>query len=59
MLIDGAPMPREDQLPAELQALARRNAVEIRDTRWTYDVRYVTERLAEHLGVEPRFAREG
>lgn len=59
VLIDGAPMPCEDQLPTELQAIARRNAVEVRDTRWTYDVRYVAEKLAEQLGVEPRFAREG
>lgn len=29
VLIDGAPMPREDQLPADLKPLARRNAIEI------------------------------
>ncbi|MDF0666891.1 MAG: toll/interleukin-1 receptor domain-containing protein [Nitrospira sp.] len=59
VLIDGAAMPREDQLPTELQGVARRNAMEIRDTRWTYDIRYVAEKLAEQLGVEPRFKREG
>lgn len=36
VLLDGAAMPREDQLPDDLKALVRRNGVEIR--RATFDV---------------------
>ena len=59
VLIDGAPIPREDQLPMELHTIIRRSAVEVRDTRWTYDIRYLAEKLAEQLAIEPRFVQEG
>jgi hypothetical protein len=38
VLVDGAQMPHERQLPEPLAPLARRNAVELSDTRWDYDV---------------------
>jgi hypothetical protein len=37
VLVQGAEMPRADQLPGDLAKLARRNALEIGDTRWRYD----------------------
>jgi hypothetical protein len=37
VLVQGAEMPRSDQLPGDLAKLARRNALEIGDTRWRYD----------------------
>jgi len=34
VLVDGAAMPRTDELPAELQALTRRQAIEISHKQW-------------------------
>lgn len=44
-LVQGAEMPAESGLPEHLKPLARRNALELSDTRWAYDV----DRLAEVL----------
>lgn len=38
VLVGGAAMPRGDQLPDALKPLVRRNAHEITDKRWDYDV---------------------
>jgi predicted ATPase len=38
VLVQGAPMPRADQLPTALARLAGRHAFEISYTRWQYDV---------------------
>jgi hypothetical protein len=38
VLVEGARMPSADELPADLAALARRQALELSDTRWDYDV---------------------
>ena len=43
VLVQGARMPRSDELPDDLARLARRNALEIGDLRWRYDF----ERLME------------
>jgi hypothetical protein len=45
VLVQGAQMPRREELPPELQPLARRNAIELSDGRWRYDV----ERLVDSL----------
>jgi hypothetical protein len=37
-LVGGARMPRREELPPELQMLARRNALELSEGRWAYDV---------------------
>lgn len=37
VLVQGAPMPRAEQLPDDIKSLARRNALEIGDLRWRYD----------------------
>jgi DNA-binding beta-propeller fold protein YncE len=38
ILVGDATMPGNDELPPELKALARRNALELSDSRWEYDV---------------------
>jgi hypothetical protein len=38
VLVEGALMPAEGDLPAELRTLTRRQAVELRDSRWDADV---------------------
>ncbi len=45
VLVHGAQMPRREDLPPELRPLARRNAIELSDGRWRYDV----ERLIDSL----------
>jgi formylglycine-generating enzyme required for sulfatase activity len=41
VLVDGMTMPSEDILPAPLQSLTRRNAIEISNTRFNFDVERV------------------
>jgi hypothetical protein len=50
VLVDGARMPGEHELPAGLRALARRNACELTDSRWDYDVEVLCGRLRHVLG---------
>ena len=38
VLVHGTSMPQPEELPEALAALARRNAIELSDTRWAYDV---------------------
>ena len=45
VLLQGAAMPRAKDLPAELGALARRNAVEIRDASFDRDVAQLVQML--------------
>jgi hypothetical protein len=45
VLVQGATMPSSEQLPETLRLLARRNAVDLSDVRWSFDV----DRLASHL----------
>lgn len=52
ILIDDAKMPRQSDIPSDIRAFTRKNAIEIRDTRWTYDVRFLADLLAKQLGVE-------
>lgn len=50
VLVEGAVMPTADDLPEGLQALTRRNAVEITDQRWDYDVERLCDCLRSVLG---------
>lgn len=52
VLVEGATMPGEAQLPPSLAALARCQAIELSETRWRYD----TDRLVEAL--QTRYAIE-
>ena len=45
VLVEGASMPDEQQLPEPLRNLARLQAIELSDSRWEYDI----ERLARAL----------
>lgn len=47
VLVDGAGMPREGDLPANITALARKQASEISDTRWDYDVGQIMKVLEQ------------
>jgi hypothetical protein len=49
VLVRGARMPREDELPEPLKALAGRQAVELTDARWESDVALFEQALAERL----------
>lgn len=52
-LVQGAEMPGADVLPAPLAKLARRNAVEISDSRWAFDVERLVAVIEETLASEP------
>ena len=54
VLVNDAPMPRAKDLPGELAKLARRNAIELSDARWAYDVDRLMHTIVEVLkGSEP------
>jgi hypothetical protein len=52
VLVGGAAMPKIGELPTELESFARRQAHELSDSRWEYDVQHLIETL-EKLGVKP------
>ena len=58
VLFQGAAMPGTEQLPPSLAGLTRRNAVEIRNSSWRYDVDRLIRALEEggetKAGVRPR-----
>ena len=54
VLVEGAVMPRAHELPEPLQRLARRNALEVTDTRWRHDVGRLIETVHKVLeGTRP------
>lgn len=54
VLVDGAKMPKADELPETLRPLSRRQAVLIDRTRFNNDARKLADDLARLLGVAPR-----
>lgn len=59
VLVEGAVMPRAHELPDPLQRLARRNALEVTDTRWRHDVGRLIETIHKVLeGTRPGQAIE-
>jgi hypothetical protein len=54
VLVEGAQMPAGETLPEDLKALSRRNAIELTDKRWEYDVAQLVETLRKALGMEPQ-----
>jgi hypothetical protein len=50
VLVNGARMPDEVDLPDDLKALARRQAHELADSRWDYDIGRLGDRIEETLG---------
>jgi hypothetical protein len=49
VLVSGARMPNREDLPPELRAITRRNALELSDQRWRYDVGRLIGTLDELL----------
>jgi hypothetical protein len=50
VLLGGARMPKQEELPPELHAITYRNAVELSDARWGYDVGRLNTALDGLLG---------
>lgn len=50
VLVGGAAMPKAEELPADLQTLARRQAYELSDRRWEFDVDHLVESLEPIVG---------
>jgi hypothetical protein len=48
VLVQGAAMPSKEELPPDLQALAWRNATELRHTRWDTDFAELAATLQSH-----------
>jgi hypothetical protein len=49
VLVEGAVMPREHDLPDDLKPLARRHALEVSETRWEFDVGRLFDALEERF----------
>jgi hypothetical protein len=49
VLVGSARMPRREDLPPELKGITRRNAIEMSDGRWRYDVGRLLDTLDELL----------
>jgi hypothetical protein len=47
VLVQGAAMPRANELPSDLAALARRHAIELHDTNWQSDIQRLITVLEE------------
>lgn len=51
VLVEGAQMPSTHELPEDLRPLCRRNALELTDKRWVYDMSQLEETLRKALDV--------
>src|SRR5215216_1014630 len=51
VLVQGASMPSADELPDDLAALTRRNAIELHDTNWNSDVGHLIAILDSVAGI--------
>ena len=56
VLVQGATMPRREQLPEALTKLTRRNAIEVSDARWKYDVDRLIKTIEEVSSLQPATA---
>jgi hypothetical protein len=54
VIVQDAAMPHRDQLPEALASLSRRNAIEVSDERWKYDVDRLIKVIEEVLGKQTR-----
>ena len=53
VLLRGAKMPHEEQLPAEIAELAFRNSVELTHARWKSDLQVLIDALEALIGAPP------
>jgi hypothetical protein len=51
VLVEGAKMPRADELPESLASLTRRQAFEVRDERFRFDKQELLKRVNRALGI--------
>jgi hypothetical protein len=56
VLVRGAAMPQERDLPEDLRALARRQAHEVSDSRWSFDTEQLVRIVERALGTSARAA---
>jgi len=54
VLLEGAILPEEDQLPEDMRPLVRRQAFELADGRWRGDLQRLVDALARVPGLERR-----
>ncbi len=62
VLVEGAQMPRSEDLPESIAMLARRNAIELSDARWSYDVERLARAISQasrKTGIRGRLGRMG
>jgi hypothetical protein len=59
VLVDGAIMPPAEDLPEDIKALARRQAQELTDKRWDYDVGLLFTALEKVPGMRRKRAEVG
>lgn len=57
VLVDGATMPTEEELPEDLRPLARHNAVALGNHRWNHDAERLVAALVRALGPDAGEAR--
>lgn len=57
VLVEGAPIPAEEQLPADLRALRRRMAVELRSREFRQHVARLGIKIRETVQIERRLVR--
>src|SRR5262249_35628668 len=60
-LVQNAEMPSSDELPDTMRAFARRHAVELSDTRWSFDVGKMIgalERLEQQIEERARLEQQ-
>jgi hypothetical protein len=58
VLVQGASMPRAEQLPPDLTELAYRNGVELTHARWDSDVQVLVKALRPHVDLPPQSAKK-
>ena len=58
VLVQGASMPRAEQLPQDLAELSYRNGVELTHARWDSDVQVLVKALRPHVGLSPQSAKK-
>jgi len=54
VLVEAAAMPETSDLPEDLRPLARRQAIELSEHRWDFDVQQLLSRIEEATGTQRR-----
>ncbi len=53
VLVEDAKMPVKEELPDDLKLLSERNAIELSDKRWKFDVSTLVDTLHKALDIDP------